>query len=105
MNDSPSVRTIPLNDTPQIKRYISVRTIYLDGEEKIVNIIANCRYRNSSAAAVFIRAYGRKCLKSEVFWHKELVPPFYQNGGTNMAEKEGFDLRCGGGHLADNYPC
>jgi len=59
------------NDTPQIERYPSVRTICPGGEEQEVYITTNSRYGNSSVAAVFIAVCGRKCLKSRLFRAKE----------------------------------
>ena len=55
------------NDTPQIERYPSVRTICPGGEEREVYITTNSRYGNSSVVAVFTVADGRKCLKSRLF--------------------------------------
>ena len=55
--------TLCENDTPQIERYPSVRTIYLRGEEWQVYITAKRRCEKCSVAALLFGVYYKNVLK------------------------------------------
>jgi hypothetical protein len=82
--------TLCENDTPQIERYPSVRTICLGRADRETLKKQRSRYGNCSTAADFIGDDARKPLKSRGFGQKRIAWQFSQNYHAIMAERKGF---------------